>query len=42
MKTNTYKKYRGFTLIELIVAMAITAGLVLIIMQLTNQGISLW
>lgn len=42
MKTNTYKKYRGFTLIELIVAMAITAGLVLIIMQLTNQGVTLW
>lgn len=33
---------RGFTLIELITAMAITSILVLIIMQLTNQGIDLW
>ncbi len=41
MKTHIQSK-RGFTLIELIVAMAITSGLVLVIMQLTNQGISLW
>ena len=33
---------RGFTLIELITAMAITSMLVLVIMQLTNQGIDLW
>lgn len=33
---------RGFTLIELITAMAITSILVLVIMQLTNQGIDLW
>lgn len=32
----------GFTLIELITAMAITSILVLVIMQLTNQGIDLW
>lgn len=32
----------GFTLIELITAMAITAILVVVIMQLTNQGIGLW
>ncbi|MBR5887036.1 MAG: prepilin-type N-terminal cleavage/methylation domain-containing protein [Akkermansia sp.] len=42
MKTTTFKKRRGFTLVELIVAMAITAGLVLIIMQLTNKGVDLW
>lgn len=42
MKSYSYRKFRGFTLVELIVAMAITAGLVLVIMQLTNQGISLW
>lgn len=34
--------HRGFTLIELITAMAITSMLVLVIMQLTNQGIDLW
>ncbi len=32
----------GFTLVELITAMAITSILVVVIMQLTNQGISLW
>lgn len=42
MKTTTYKRHRGFTLVELIVAMAITASLVVVIMQLTNQGIALW
>ena len=42
MKTKTYSRHRGFTLVELIVAMAITASLVLVIMQLTNQGIALW
>ncbi|MBQ3524684.1 MAG: prepilin-type N-terminal cleavage/methylation domain-containing protein [Akkermansia sp.] len=38
----TERKRRGFTLIELLTAMAITAVLVLSIMQLTTQGISLW
>lgn len=33
---------RGFTLVELITAMAITSMLVLVIMQLTNQGVDLW
>lgn len=33
---------RAFTLVELVTAMAITAVLVVIIMQLTNQSISLW
>lgn len=33
---------RAFTLVELITAMAITAILVVIIMQLTNQSIDLW
>ena len=33
---------RAFTLVELITAMAITSILVILIMQLTNQGISLW
>ena len=42
MKTTTHTGRRGFTLVELIVAMAITAGLVLIIMQLTNKGVDLW
>lgn len=42
MKTTIYKRHRGFTLVELIVAMAITASLVVVIMQLTNQGIALW
>lgn len=34
--------HRAFTLVELITAMAITAILVVIIMQLTNQGVALW
>lgn len=42
MKTRLLKHRCGFTLVELITAMAITAVLVLIIMQLTNQGIALW
>lgn len=42
MKTRILKHRCGFTLVELITAMAITAVLVLIIMQLTNQGIALW
>lgn len=43
MKISASKrKYRGFTLVELLTAMAITAVLVLSIMQLTTQGISLW
>ncbi len=33
---------RGFTLIELMTAMAVTAVLVLVIMQLTTQAIDLW
>lgn len=33
---------RAFTLVELITAMAITAILVVVIMQLTNQGVALW
>lgn len=33
---------RAFTLVELVTAMAITAVLVLVIMQLTNQSITLW
>lgn len=33
---------RGFTLIELMTAMAITAMLVVVIMQLTNQSVDLW
>ena len=32
----------AFTLVELITAMAITAILVIVIMQLTNQGVTLW
>lgn len=42
MKTTINKVLRGFTLVELIVAMAITAGLVAVIMQMTNQGVALW
>jgi len=42
MKANVQTSRRGFTLVELIVAMAITASLVYVIMQLTNQGIALW
>ncbi len=42
MKAQIFKRRRGFTLVELITAMAITSILVLSIMQLTNQGISLW
>lgn len=37
---NSYR--RGFTLIELMTAMAITGMLVVVIMQLTNQSIDLW
>lgn len=33
---------RGFTLVELITAMAITAILVIVIMQLTKQSVDLW
>lgn len=33
---------RGFTLVELITAMAITSILVLLIMQLTKQSVALW
>lgn len=33
---------RAFTLVELLTAMAITAILVVLIMQLTNQSVSLW
>ncbi len=33
---------KGFTLLELLVAMVITSMLVLIIMQLTNKGLEIW
>lgn len=43
MKTRLCNSLRrGFTLVELIVAMAITAILVLMIMQLTGKGVDLW
>lgn len=42
MNLVSTKRRGGFTLVELIVAMAITSMLVLVIMQLTNQGIDLW
>lgn len=42
MKSRMFTRYHGFTLVELITAMAITSVLVLVIMQLTNQGIALW
>lgn len=40
--TRTARKWHAFTLVELIVAMAITAILVIVIMQLTNQSVTLW
>ncbi|OCA03026.1 PulJ/GspJ family protein [Akkermansia glycaniphila] len=42
MKTSAYKKASGFTLIELMVAMAITTILVVIIVTLTTRGIEIW
>ncbi|MBR1981957.1 MAG: prepilin-type N-terminal cleavage/methylation domain-containing protein [Akkermansia sp.] len=42
MKLGKKSLYRGFTLIELMTAMAITGMLVVVIMQLTNQSIDLW
>ncbi len=42
MKLAKKSFFRGFTLIELMTAMAITGMLVLVIMQLTNQGIDMW
>lgn len=42
MKLNINTHRGGFTLVELITAMAVTALLVTVIMQLTNQGIALW
>ena len=42
MKLGKRNFLRGFTLIELMTAMAITGMLVLVIMQLTNQSIDLW
>jgi len=42
MKSRISVHRHGFTLVELITAMAITSILVLVIMQLTNQGIALW
>ncbi len=42
MKSRISAHRHGFTLVELITAMAITSILVLVIMQLTNQGIALW
>ena len=42
MKTLKKTIRRGFTLIELMTAMAITAILVLVIMQMTTKGIDIW
>lgn len=42
MKTGIQTKSYGFTLIELMTAMAITGMLVVVIMQLTNQSVDLW
>lgn len=42
MKLGNKRCRRGFTLIELMTAMAITGMLVVVIMQLTNQSIDLW
>ena len=42
MKLGKRTFRRGFTLIELMTAMAITGMLVVVIMQLTNQSIDLW
>lgn len=42
MKLGKLSFRRGFTLIELMTAMAITGMLVVVIMQLTNQSIDLW
>ncbi len=42
MKTSFSSLRRGFTLIELIVAMAITSILVVIIVGLTNAGLDIW
>lgn len=43
MKTRIAARCRrAFTLVELVTAMAITAVLVIVIMQLTNQSITLW
>ncbi len=42
MKTRNFSRLRGFTLVELMTAMAITAVLVLVIGQLTQQSIDLW
>lgn len=42
MKPGKITLRRGFTLVELMTAMAITGMLVVVIMQLTNQSIDLW
>lgn len=42
MKLGKKNLQRGFTLIELMTAMAITGMLVVVIMQLTNQSVDLW
>lgn len=42
MKIRKKTSLSGFTLIELMTAMAITGMLVVVIMQLTNQSIDLW
>lgn len=42
MKLGKQHIHRGFTLIELMTAMAITGMLVVVIMQLTNQSVDLW
>lgn len=42
MRSRIARKWRAFTLVELVTAMAITAILVFVIMQLTNQSVGLW
>ncbi len=42
MKLGKQHIHHGFTLIELMTAMAITGMLVVVIMQLTNQSVDLW
>ncbi len=42
MKISPISRLRGFTLVELMTAMAITAILVLVIGQLTQQSVDLW
>lgn len=42
MNTRISRIRRGFTLVELVTAMAVTAILVLVIMQITQKSIELW